>query len=240
MSRDFYSHTSWFSRFPFKWVNGLYSCTGYQPHYILDKCPCPKCLQKHILDPITVVAECPATAHLRQAIINAWPSPFNDLISDWWTTATLGDRRNFIRTLIPNSLSNLLRSPPPARTYTQHRNHLYSAMKKRRQRLKTTLQDVQQWLRINPIPDSHTLQPDTTDNPCKNSVSIYSTSAHHPTQLSFAKMKSPDPINKHPNKKRSGATCRTVTKKDTLHLTSPSLHGSQFPNTSVGKETKPH
>ena len=32
MSRDFYSHTYWFSRFPFKWVNGLYSCTGYQPH----------------------------------------------------------------------------------------------------------------------------------------------------------------------------------------------------------------
>ena len=66
MSSDFYSHTSWFSCFPFKWVNGLYSCTGYQPHYILNKYPCPKCLQKHPLDPITVVAECTATAHLRQ------------------------------------------------------------------------------------------------------------------------------------------------------------------------------
>ena len=233
MSRDFYSHTSWFSRFPFKWVSGLYSCTGYQPHYILNKKPCPKCPQKHTLYPITVVAECTATAHLRQAIINAWPSPFNDLISDWWTTATLGDRRNFICTLIPNSLSNLLCSPPPALTYTQHISHLYSAMKKRRQRLKTTLQDVQQWLRNNPIPDLHTLQPDTSDNPWKNSVSIYSTSAHHPTQLSFPKIKPPAPINKHPNKKRSGATCRTVTKTDTLHLTSPSVHGSQFPNTSV-------
>ena len=174
--------------------------TGYQPHYILKKYPCPKCLQKHPLDPITVVAECTATAHLCQAIINAWPSPFNDLISDWWTTATLGDRRNFIPTLIPNSLSNLLRSPPPALTYTQHRNHLYSAMKKQRQRVKTTLQDVQQSLRNNPIPDPHTLQPDTTDNPWKSSVSIYSTSAHHPTQLSFPKIKSPAPINKHPNK----------------------------------------
>ena len=150
MSRDFYSHTSWLSRFPFKWVNGLYSCTGYQPQYILNKYPCPKCLQKHPLDRITVVAECTATTHLCRAIINAWPSPFNNLISDWWTTATLGDRRNFIRTLSPNSLSNLLRSPQPALTYTQQRNHLYSAMKKRRQRLKTTLQDVQLWLRNNP------------------------------------------------------------------------------------------
>ena len=121
MSRDFYSHTSWSSRLPFKWVNGLYICTGYQRHYIPNQYPCPKCLQKHPLDPITVIAECTATAHRRQPIINAWPSPFNDLISDWWTTATLGDCRNFIRTLIPNPLSNLLRLPPPALTYTQHR-----------------------------------------------------------------------------------------------------------------------
>ena len=87
-----------------------------------------KSLQKHPLDQITVVAECTATAHLRQAIINAWPPRFNDLISDWWTTATLGDRRNFIRTLIPNSLSNLLRSAPPALTYIQHRNHPYPCL----------------------------------------------------------------------------------------------------------------
>ena len=45
MSKDFYSHTSWFSPFPFKWVNGMYSCTGYQPHSILNKYLCCKCLQ---------------------------------------------------------------------------------------------------------------------------------------------------------------------------------------------------
>ena len=106
-------------------------------------------------------------------------------------------------------------------------------MKGRRQRLKTTLQDIQQWLRNDPIPDLHTLQPDTTDDPRKDSVSIYSTSAHYPIQLSFPKTKTPAPINKHPNKQSSGATWRTVTKTDTLHLTLPSLHGSQFPNTSV-------
>ena len=168
-----------------------------------------------------MVAECTATAHLRQAVINAWPSPFNDLISVWWTTAALGDRRNLIRTPIPNSLSNLLRSPPPALTYTQHRNHLYSAMKKRRQRLRTTLQDVQQWLRNNAIPDLHTLQPDTTDNPRKSSVSIYSTSAHHPSQLSFPKIKSPAPINKHPNKNAlvpPAAQSLRQTPSSSLHL----------------------
>ena len=165
MSRDVYSHTPLFSRFPLKWVNGLYSCTGYQPHYILNKYLCSKFELKHPLDPITAVTECTATGHLRQAIINAWPPHFNRLISDWWTTATLVDRHNFTRTLIPTSLSNILRSPLPAFGYTQHRNHLYTAMKTRRQRLKTILHDVQRWLRDNPIPNLHTLQADTTDNP---------------------------------------------------------------------------
>ena len=137
------------------------------------------------------------------------------------STATPGDRRNFIRTLIPNSLSNILRSPLPALNYTHHRNHLHTAMKTRRQRLKTILQDVQQWLRDNPIPDLHTLQPDTTDNPWKNPISVYSTSAHHPTQLSFPKIKSSAPLNKHPNKKRSSTTRRTDTKTTTLHLNTP-------------------
>ena len=221
MSRVVYSYSSWFYRFPLKWVNGLYSCTDYQPHYILNKYLCSKCEVKHPLDTITAVTECTATEHLRQAIINSWPPSFNTLISDCGTTATLGDRCNFTRTLIPNSLSNILRSPLPALSYTQHRNHLYTAMKTRRQRLKTILQDVQQWLRDNLIPDLHTLQPHTTYNPWRDAVSIYSTSAHHPTPLSFPKIKSAAPLNKHPNKTRSTATRRTVTKANTLHLNTP-------------------
>ena len=67
---------------PFKWVNVLYSCTGYQPQYILNKYVCPKCQLKHSLDSITAVTECTATDHVRQATINAWPPPFNRLISD--------------------------------------------------------------------------------------------------------------------------------------------------------------
>ena len=208
MSRDFCSQTSSFSRFPFKWVNGLYRCTGYQPRYILNKYLRSKCQLKHPLNPIIAVTECIATEHLRQAIINAWPPSFNGLISDWWTTATLGDRRNFTRTLIPNYLSNILRSPLPALSYSQHRNPLYTAMKTQHQRLKTILQDVQQWLRDNPIPNLHTLQPDTTDNPWKIALSIYSTSAHHPTPLSFPKVKSSAALNKHPSKK--ALQCNTL------------------------------
>ena len=71
MSRGFYSHTSWFSCLPSKWLNGLYSCTGYQLHYIPNKYLCSKCLPKHRPDPITALSECTATEHLQQAIINA-------------------------------------------------------------------------------------------------------------------------------------------------------------------------
>ena len=168
--------------------------TGYQPHYILNKYLCSKCLLKHPLEPITTVAEGTAAAHLRQAIINAWPPPFNRLISDWWITATPGDRRNFIRTLVPNSLSNILPSPLPALSSTQIKNHLHTAMKTRRQRLKTILQDVQQWVRDNPIPDLHTIQPYTTENLWKN---LFPSTAHQlttPLNSSFPKLNHPPPL----------------------------------------------
>ena len=40
-STDFYAHTSWFSRLPFKWTNGLYCCTGFLPHHKLNTYQCP-------------------------------------------------------------------------------------------------------------------------------------------------------------------------------------------------------
>ena len=175
------------------------------------------------------MTECAATDHLRHAIINAWPPPSTDSFQ----TATQGDRLNFIRTLIPNSLGNILRSPLPALNYTQHKNHLHSAMKTRCQRLKKILQDIQQWLRDNPIPDLHTLQRDTADNPWNNPIFVYSTSAHHPTQLPFPKIKSSTPLNKSPNKKRSSATHRTVTKTTTLHLTTPPAPTADTPQVTT-------
>ena len=58
LSNDFFLHSSWFSRFIFKWVNGLYCYKGYAPHYHLFPDNCPLCPLQHPLDPTTFISEC--------------------------------------------------------------------------------------------------------------------------------------------------------------------------------------
>ena len=124
------------------------------------------------------------------------------LDEDWWLHATKGERRNYIRTLIPNSLSNALREIPPDTPYFQHLKNLKTAFKYRRKRLKTALQETQTWLRQNPINDLHLLQPDSADNPWNNQYSIHSTSSHNPTLLTYPKRTNTTVTNKHPHKHR--------------------------------------
>ena len=47
LSTIFFLTSSWFSRLNFKWVNGLFSCKGYAPHYNLKDYTCPLCLTNH-------------------------------------------------------------------------------------------------------------------------------------------------------------------------------------------------
>ena len=180
-STDFYAHTSWFSRLPFKWTNGLYGCTAFLPHHKLNTYQCPKCHTHHPLDPITTVTKCGTAKPIRDLLLEVWQQPFKQTVIDWWQHATKGERRKYIRTLIPNSLSNALREIPPDTPYFQHLQNLRTAFKYRGKRLKTALQETQTWLRQKPINDLHLLQPDSADNPWNNQYSIYSTSSHNPT-----------------------------------------------------------
>ena len=110
--------STWLSRLPFKWTNGLYCCTGFLPHYKLNTYQCPKCHTHHPLDPITTVTECGTAKPIRDLFFEVWQQPFKQTVIDWWQHATKGERRNYIRTLIPNSLSNALREIPPDTPYT--------------------------------------------------------------------------------------------------------------------------
>ena len=197
-STDLYAHTSWFSRLPFKWTNGLYCCTGFLPHYKLNTYQCPKCHTHHPLDPITTVIECGTAKPVRDLFFEVWQQPFKQTVIDWWLHATKGERRNYIRTLIPNSLSNALREIPPDTPYFQHLQNLKTAFKYRRKRLKIALQETHTWLRQNPINDLHLLQPDSADNPWNNQYSIYSTSSYNPTLLTYPKRTNTTVANKHP------------------------------------------
>ena len=131
---------------------------------------CPKCHTHHPPDPITTVTECGAAKPVRDLFFEVWQQPFKQTVIDWWLHAPKGERRKYIRTLIPNSLSNSLRAIPPNTPYFQHLQNQKTAFKYRRKRLKTALQETQTWLRRNPINDLHLLQPDSEDNPWKKPI----------------------------------------------------------------------
>ena len=209
---------SWFSTFIFKWVNGLYCCKGYKPHFILNKHLCPKCNTHHPLDPITFITTCSSTTHLRQLLFNTWTQPFKTTILSWWTTATSGDKRNFIRTLIPNSLSNLLRTPPQNSSYHQHAKNLDPAFKQRQKPLQKAIYDIKQWLHDNPIPNIQSIPASSPHNPWNEHLSIYSTSSTHPCPLTFPKPTNNQSHNKHPHKRRPTALSTKPSKPAALQL----------------------
>ena len=226
LSNKFFLKASWFSTFIFKWVNGLYCCKGYKPHFILNKHLCPKCNTHHPLDPITFITTCSSTTQLRQLLFNTWTQPFKTTILSWWTTATSGDKRNFIRTLIPNSLSNLLRTPPQNSSYHQHAKNLDLAFKQRQKPLQKAIYDIKQWLHDNPIPNIQSIPASSPHNPWNEHLSIYSTSSTHPCPLTFPKPTNNQSHNKHPHKRRPTALSTNPSKPAAiqLHVYNSELH----------------
>ena len=218
LSNHFFLKSSWFSTFTFKWVDGLFSCKGYQPHFILNTYLCPLCNHHHPLDPITFITECHTTNAIRKKFFNTWNGHFHNTIITWWATASKGDRRNFIRTLIPNTLSNQLRTPPPNTTYYSNIKSLRQALKHRQKPLTTLLNETKQWLIDNPISNLHQLSPTSTSNPWNESFSIYSTSSTAPHPLRFPSPTNKEPTNKRPHSKRPTTKPKPPTKTSAIQL----------------------
>ena len=218
LSNYFFLKSSWFSTFPFKWVSGLFSCKGYQPHFILNTYLCPLCDHHHPLDPITFVAECHTTNTIRQNVFNTRSGHFRTTIITWWPTASKGDRNNFIRTPIPNTLSNQLRTPPPNTTYYSNTKSLHQALKQRQKPLTTLLNETKQWLIDNPICNLHQLSPTSTSNPSNEPLSIYSTSSTFPHLLHFPSPPNKEPTNKQPHSKHPTSKPKPRTKTSALQL----------------------
>ena len=161
---------------------------------------------------------CGTAKPIRDLFFEVWQEPFKQTVIDWWQQATKGERRNYIRTLIPDSLSNALRDIAPDTAYFQHLQNLKTAFKYRRKRLKTALQETQTWLRKNQINDLHLLEPVSADNPWNNQYSIYSTSSHNPTLLTYPKRTNTTVANKHPHKHRNIHSNNKRTKSQLLNL----------------------
>ena len=203
-STIFFLNSSWFSRLNFKWVNGLFSCKGYAPHYNLKDYTCPLCHTKHPLDPTSFTALCPSpkATHLRQLINNTRSTTTHTTINNWYLTATPGEKRNYIRTLIPTSLSNDLRTPPPNTSYSSHKSHLLRELKYRTKPLNNVLHSLSQWFQDNSIPNFDSRIPISDNNPWYIPNSEFSTSSTQPVKLSYPSFPNKPPINKNPHSHR--------------------------------------
>ena len=236
LSNDYFLHSSWFSVSSFKWVNGLFSCKGYKPHFILNDFKCPMCSHIHPLDPLSTLSYCTSTIHLRELFNNTWPLPFRHTVTNWIPTAPRGEVRNYFKTLVPNSLSNLLRTPHRNTTYAHHLNSLTTALQHRPKPLSKALESIRDWFINNPLNLDH-LEPHAPDNPWFTPMSDFSTSSSAPTKLTYPKKQTHNkPTNKHPYQIRSSHKTKPSSKFHRLNLTP-----HNFPNTTSSPSTSsPH
>jgi hypothetical protein len=104
----------------FKWQQGLLSFgdTMYRIHRDLSLCICLHCQflrapsYHHAGDPLSILTHCVGMSTHRQTLHDLWPSSLRPDIQAWFTSASLTDRRLYIRQLIPVSLYSRLQASP--------------------------------------------------------------------------------------------------------------------------------
>ena len=134
------------------------------------------CSLIHPLDPLSTSSYCTSTIHLRELFNNTWPLPFRHTVTNWIPTAPRGEVHNYFKTLVPNSLSNRLRTPHRNTTYAHHINSLTKALQHRRKPLSKALESIREWFITNPLNLDH-LEPHAPNNPWFTPMSDLSTSS---------------------------------------------------------------
>ena len=93
---------------------------------------CHACPDTHPMDVIPFVSHCRMCEHLVQTYIQCWRPPCTTVVSQWWSATThVGERRNFVRGLVPISLYTKLFTPPSGRRKPAHCHALKLALKDR-------------------------------------------------------------------------------------------------------------
>ena len=214
-------------------MNGLCSCKGYAPHYNLKDYTCPLCHTNHPLDPTSFTALCLSSkaTHLRELINNTWSSTTRPTVDKWYHSATSGGKRNYIRTLIPTSLSNTLRTPPANISYPSHKSHLLHELKSRTKPLSTVLHTLSQWFQDNPISNLDSLVPTSNRNPWNIPLSEFSTCSTQPVKLSYPNFPNKPPTNRKPYSHRHTRPKPKPKKHNLIHLTYATSTTHHFSNT---------
>ena len=144
---DYYAHSSWFSIHPFKWTSGNLSVTTWPLHDDLRVCPCHLCGNPHVMEPLAHLASSPFADPILQSLIHAWPHPFDAITQQWWATPPpVGDKRNFVRTLVPTSLHQAFPVPTSGQDNAERCRQLQEALPVRRPALHSAIPKAVEWL----------------------------------------------------------------------------------------------
>ena len=191
----FYNHTSWFQGLPFKWSSGTFNMAPFAFHDDLHPRHCHACPDPHPMDVISFVSHCPTCEHLVQTYIQCWRPPFTTVVYQWWSATThVGERRSFVRGLVPMSLYTKLTTPPSGRRKPAHCHDLKIALKAPVPLHLNALYRTLEWLNDNP--PQAPLSPPTGPNSGGSPWSPYSMShtalqrpppAYHPPPPSQTK-----------------------------------------------------
>ena len=192
-SFSLYNKASWFSSVFFKLAAGCYNVHRYQWSNMLHGYTCPRCRQHNPFDPVSCLAFCKALDQHVEAYISSWGPLFSPVVLHWWVSGpSKADRRNFMRTLVPKSLSSRLSQPIPGSTHAEHRATLGQALVEQVKHMEGAVRQAHDWLCSNPLPCDPILWAHPPDplNPFSVSHSAFSTSVLMPPKNR--------PTNQHP------------------------------------------
>ena len=159
----FYNHSSWFSGLPFKWSSGNMNFLTYAFHNDLTPRICHKCSQPHTLHAASFLSHYPSADQTVQSFIHAWPPPFNQVASIWWPQCSHpGDKRNFVKFLVPSTLYEAMVTPTTGETKPQRVLAFKNALSQRQRQLKDALSKALTWLAESPPPFHAPPPPDST------------------------------------------------------------------------------
>ena len=166
---------------------------------------CPRCGQHHPFDPVSCLALCKALDQHVQAYISSWGPLLGPIVLHWWLSGpSKADRRNLMRTLVPNSLCPCLSEPILRSTHAKQKATLGQALAERVKRMEGAVHQAHDWLCPHPLlwdPILWAHPPDPL-NPFSVSHGAFSTSVQMPPRTRPT-YQHPPPLPKHALKKSS-------------------------------------
>ena len=102
------------------------------------------------MEPLAHIALCPAANSVLQLHLQAWPQPFAAIAQQWWSSSPhRGDKRIFVRTMVPSTRLSVFLIPTPGQSASVCRKQFRESLALRGAALKTAFSTSMDWLRDN-------------------------------------------------------------------------------------------